>query len=112
MIKKLKKLLVVLFAVALVASFAFIPVNACTLDGDYSQFEYEQSENNWVYAADGWSYCDDSPFSCCLTTTAGTSWGYGDPGGTLARAFVYVSGLSRQQAFDHDVTNFEIFCHC
>ncbi len=112
MVKKFQKLLVVLFAVVLVASFAVIPVSACTLDGDYNQDEYQQPDGKWVYAADEWSYCDDSPFSCRLETTAGKSWGYGDPGGTLARAFIYVSGLTEQQAFDHDVTSFDIYCHC
>ena len=112
MFKKIRKYLIILMAVVMVASIAVITVDACTLDGAYNQDEYPQGGNLWAYAADGWSYCDDSPFSCCLTTTAGTSWGYGDPGGTLARAFVYVDGISEQQAYAHDVTSFTKSCFC
>ncbi|HNX13412.1 MAG TPA: hypothetical protein PK854_00635 [Oscillospiraceae bacterium] len=113
MFKKIRKYLIVLMAVLMVASLAVIPMSAvCSIDGDYDQDEYQQPDGFWVYAANGWAYYSDSPFSCCLTTTAGTSWGYGEPGGTLARAQVYVSGLTYQDALAHDVTNFTYSCFC
>ena len=112
--KRIRKFLVILFAVAIVASIAVIPTSACPLEGDYSDDEFYQGNDIWAYGAEAWAYCPDSPYWCYLNTTAGYDWAGGDPGmsGGTARASVYVSGLDYWEAVAHDIIDAGYGCHC
>ena len=115
MVKKFQKLLVVLLAVVLVAAFATIPVNACPLEGDYSDDVFPQPNGKWAYGAEAWAYCPDSPYWCYVDTTAGYDWAGGDPGmgGGTARANVYVSGFdSYAEAAANYMYSAGYGCHC
>ena len=114
MLKKFQKLLVVLFAVAIVVSIAVVPVNACTLDGDGTDGIYPEFGGYYTYAADAWAYCSDSPFWCYVYSTAGYDWQGGDAamGDGTARAYVAIHGLSYAAASSYTLIDYGFGCHC
>ncbi len=115
MLKKLRKCLVVLFAVAIVASLAVIPVSARPLQGGVSDGRIYQGDDYYAYYAEAWAYCSDSPYWCYVYTTAGNSWDSGDPFGwdnDTARASVYEAGIPKDEISSYYITDGDYGCHC
>ena len=115
MFKKIRKYLIILMAVVLVATFAAITVDACTLQGGVSDGFYPQGGGFYAYGAETWAYCADSPYWCYVYTTAGNSWDSGDPGGwdnDTARASVYQSGILQEEFQYYFITDAGYGCYC
>ena len=113
MFKKIRKYLIILMAVVLVATFAAISVDACTLQGGVSDGRISQGGGYYAYYAEAWAYCADSPYWCYVNTTAGYSWDEGDPGmgDDTARASVYQSGIPENQLSSYYIISGDYGCH-
>lgn len=112
--KNIKKYLVILMAVAIVASFAVIPVSACTYEGGHGDGVY-QTGSDYLYSAWGYAYCADSPYWCYIYTTCGNSWDSGDPFGwdnDTARAWVDQGFDTKMEADAQSITNAAEGCYC
>lgn len=114
--KKIRKYLIVLMAVIMVASFAVIPTSANCVDfqGGHGDGVY-QTGSDYLYSAWGYAYCPNSPYWCYVYTTCGNSWDSGDPLGwdnDTARAAVDQGYDTKIEADAQSITNAAEGCHC
>ena len=117
MFKKIRKYLIILMAVAIVASFSVIQMGACPyLEHGHGEDWAPCGGTDYLYWAWGYAYCPYSPYYTNLYTPVGNSYDSGDPGGwdndTAQSSVSYGCDTAYEASSIHYYESTNEGCHC